>query len=169
MAKAYREIDNEVQEKPGEDSLTKTRETHSNKSEVTVRLIEHILNLPTGTQRNLLKDLEKKHIKIDKADSTEPEKPFKEMRKHPRKTSLIATDCTTNEVCFINFIKDISNGGVFIETNAPFYIGQKIKMKFSLPQVDDTIVVGGEVIRVDSLGIGVKFIEGDIHKLDLKV
>ena len=168
MPQTYREMDNNVEEKLSENAVTTSRETHSNKSEVTVRLIDHILNLPTNAQRDLLKDLEKKHLKV-KADPEELEKPFKDLRKHPRTTSLIATDCASNEVCFVNFIKNISNGGVFIETNAPFYIGQKIKMKFSLPKAEDAIAVGGEVVRVDSRGIGVKFIDGDIHKLDLKV
>ena len=61
----------------------------------------------------------------------------------------------------------ISNGGVFIETNGPFYAGQGLKLNFSLPEVESPISIGGEVVRVDSRGIGVKFISGDIHKLDI--
>ncbi len=169
MGQAYQVIDKGAPETTGGISLTKTLNTHSSKSEITVRLIEQILNLPANTQRNLLKDLENENTKISKKHQKKLKNHAKELRKHPRKTSLIATDCSTNDVSFINFIKDISNGGVFIESNAPFYIGQEIKMNFSLPEVKDTIAVGGKVVRVNSHGIGVKFINGDINKLDIKV
>ena len=40
-------------------------------------------------------------------------------------------------------------------------------MNFSLPEVEIPISIVGEVVRVDSRGIGVKFISGDVHKLDI--
>ena len=139
-----------------------------NKDEVTVRLIEIILEMSEADQRHMLKDLEPVHD--EKKDIYEDERlPPKNMREHPRKTSLIAVDCSTHDVCFTNFIHDISNGGVFIETNAPFYVGQKIAMNFTLPEIESPISVGGEVIRMNSNGIGVKFIEGDVHKLDIRL
>ena len=140
---------------------TKDRTTkESGKSETTVRLIELILNMSEADQQNMLKKMQNKHTVEKRAH---PE----EMRIHSRKTSFIAADCATNNICFMNFIQDISNGGVFIETNAPFYIGQELKMNFSLPEVETPISIGGEVIRVDSHGIGVKFISGDVHQLDI--
>ena len=132
----------------------------SDKSEITVRLIELILYMPEADQLSLLKNLQNKHT-VEKRMHSE------EMRTHSRKTSLIAADCSTDDVCFMNFIQNISNGGVFIETNAPFYVGQGLKLNFSLPEVEMPISIGGEVVRVDSRGIGVKFISGDIHKLDI--
>ena len=116
----------------------------------------------------MLKDLEsalseKKDISKNKKLSAQ------NMRAHPRRTSLIAVDCLTNDVCFTNFIHDISNGGVFIETKAPFYVGQKIALNFTLPEIESPLSVGGKVIRVNSNGIGVKFIEGDVHKLDIRL
>jgi Tfp pilus assembly protein PilZ len=91
-----------------------------------------------------------------------------DLREHPRKTSLIAAEFSTHDTRFTNFINDISNGGVFIETNAPFYVGQKITLNFSLPGDDDPILIGGEVVRVDANGIGVRFVEGDIHRIDIR-
>jgi Tfp pilus assembly protein PilZ len=123
------------------------------KSEVTARLIELIRDMSEAVQRNLLKELQNKHTG--------------EKRTYSRKTSLIAIDCSTHDVCLTNFIQDISSGGVFIETNAPLYVGQELKMNFSLPEVENPISIGGEVVRVDSHGIGVKFISGDVHKLDI--
>jgi Tfp pilus assembly protein PilZ len=130
------------------------------KSEVAVCLIELILGMSEAVQQNMLKELQNKHIGEKRTFS-------EEMRTHPRKTSLIAADCSTNDVCFTNFIQDIGNGGVFIETNAPFYVGQGLKLNFSLPGVEIPISIGGEVVRVDFRGIGVKFISGDVYKLDI--
>lgn len=139
------------------------------KNEVTIRLIELILDMPDTDQFDLLKDLEDNHFGEKKEASNKKHIPYEEMREHPRKTSLIAVDCTTHDVCFTNFIQDISNGGVFIETNAHFYVGQQLKMNFSLPKIEGSIAVEGKVLRVDSQGIGVKFVSEDVHKLDIKI
>ena len=99
-------------------------------------------------RQDLLKKLEaREHAKLSNK------------RQHPRMTSLIAVDCETHEVSFTNFIKDISNGGVFIETDAPFYVGQQIIMDFALPncKLHRSIAVKSEIVRIDSRGIGVKF------------
>ena len=41
-------------------------------------------------------------------------------------------------------------------------------MNFSLPEIEDNIGVAGEVIRVNSEGICVKFSIGDVEELDIK-
>jgi Tfp pilus assembly protein PilZ len=146
---------------------TSTPSEPSDKNEVTVRLIKILLAMPEKDQQHMLKTLENERAK--KQDVPANKKPSSEdLRKHPRKTSLIAVDCATHDNCFTNFIHDISNGGVFIETNAPFYVNQKITLTFSLPGADGPILIGGEVIRVDSKGIGVAFVEGDVHKIDIQ-
>ena len=141
----------------------------TDKNEITVRLIEFILDMNEADQLILLKDLENNHFEEKKIESGKTRVQYEEMRKHPRKTSLIAVDCATHDVCFTNFIQDISRGGVFIETNCHFYVGQKLKMNFSLPEIESPVAVGGEVVRVNSHGIGVKFISGDLNKLDVKI
>jgi len=137
-----------------------------NKDRVTVRLIECILYLPEEDQRNLLKELESNKL-WEQGEGSSEEKQIENNRKHPRKTSLIAVDCSTHNVCFTNFIQDISAGGVFIETNAHFYVGQELKMNFSLSEIENSISVKGEVIRVNAQGIGVKFVEGNVNNVHL--
>jgi len=139
----------------------------SDKSEITVRLIKLIIDMSEADQLSMLKELQNKHSGEKRTPSEEMRTPSEEMRTHPRKTSFIAVDCSTKDVCFMDFIQDISTGGVFIETNAPFYVGQELKMNFSLPEAETPISIGGEVVRVDSHGIGVKFISGDVHQLDI--
>ncbi|UCD33682.1 MAG: PilZ domain-containing protein [Desulfobacterales bacterium] len=82
-----------------------------------------------------------------------------EMRGHPRRPSFISAECLTKGILFSEFIKDISNGGVFIQTDGNFFIGQQISLTFSLPHTKKDIAVSGEVARIDSDGIGVKFNE----------
>lgn len=104
--------------------------------------------LPESNLRKLWKQLEDWHT-------------FKlrEMRRHPRKPSFISVECSSNEICFTDFTQDISNGGVFIKTGGSFFIGQQISLTFSLPKTKKDITVSGEVARIDSKGIGVKFNE----------
>ena len=82
-----------------------------------------------------------------------------ELREFPRKPFSFPITHTINGVNSIYFIQNISNDGVFIQTDGNFLIGQQIIMKFSLPKVEKDIVVSGKVVRVDSRGIGVKFDE----------
>jgi Tfp pilus assembly protein PilZ len=139
------------------------------KNEVTVRLVELILNMPDTERLDLLKGLQDRIFSEKTETSDQTHMPYEDMREHPRKTSLIAVDCKTHDVRFTNFINDISNGGVFIETNAHFYEGQQLKMNFSLAEADTPITVNGKVVRVNSQGIGVQFIDGDVDRVNVKV
>jgi Tfp pilus assembly protein PilZ len=82
-----------------------------------------------------------------------------ELREYPRKPFSIPVEYTSNGVNFIYFIQNISNDGVFIQTDGNFHIGQQIIMNFSLPKLEKDITVSGKVVRVVSQGIGVKFDE----------
>jgi len=62
-----------------------------------------------------------------------------EMRKYPR--------------------KDISSGGVCIQTDGHFFLGQQITLTFTIPKAEEDITVSGEVVRVNTRGIGVRFSE----------
>ena len=136
---------------------------------MTVRLVELILNMPDAERLDLLKGLQDRIVSEKAETSDQTHMPYEDMREHPRKTSLIAVDCKTHDVRFTNFINDISNGGVFIETNAHFYEGQQLKMNFSLAEADNSITVNGKVVRVNSQGIGVQFIDGDVDRVNVKV
>ncbi len=107
-----------------------------------------IASLPEAILRNLSDQLEDWHK-------------FKliELRKDPRKPSFISTECSTGDTRFTDFIQDISNGGVYIQTDGSFFLGQQITLTFSIPKTREEQKVSGEIVRVDSQGIGVKFNE----------
>jgi Tfp pilus assembly protein PilZ len=90
-----------------------------------------------------------------------------EMRNFPRKptkieANIIVWDSTlsntsTHKISFKEFIQNISEGGIFIETAYPFRINKRLSLIFPLPGVKDPINIKGKIVRVDSQGIGVKF------------
>jgi len=113
--------------------------------EVQARLIRMIMGMADPEREELLRKLEQSKRQ--------------EKRKYPRKPSFIPVDCTSYEACFTDFIQDISSGGVFIQADGHFYVGQQITLTFTLPKIEKDISVGGEVVRINSRGIGVKFNE----------
>ena len=113
------------------------------------RLLSMIIAvLPELNLRNLCEQLENWH-----------QFRLSELRGHPRKPSFIAVECSSEGICFTDFIQDISNGGVFIQTDGSFFVGQQITLTFSLPITKKDIKIDGEVARLDDEGIGVKFNE----------
>ena len=81
----------------------------------------------------------------------------KDQRKHPRAACSIPVDYDTQKGSFEGFIKDISKGGVFIETRVKPKVGEKIKLTFSSPKQPKPIKIAGRVVRKNILGVGVSF------------
>jgi hypothetical protein len=82
-----------------------------------------------------------------------------ELRGYPRKSFSIPVELSKNGFTFMCLAKNISNSGVFIQTEFSFNINQQVTMVLSPPKIEKDITVGGRVVRVDSRGIGVKFDE----------
>ena len=120
-----------------------TFETQLNESKITTRLIELIKKIPEEEQRALLKELE--------------ERLFEGKRKHERKPFLMAVDYSTQDHVYKDFIQNVSAGGVFIQTNMPFSVGQEVSLTFPLPNYQKHIKIIGEVVRTAPQGVGVKF------------
>ena len=116
------------------------------RNEVRAFIFEIIDDMSETEMRQLLKDLEGW------------QKSKNEKRKYPRRsTSMEITFSSDQRRIFEDFVRNISAGGLFIETNLVTELGQKLTMTFSHPGSGDPIKVLGKIIRVDSGGIGVKF------------
>ena len=61
------------------------------------------------------------------------------------------------------WVKNVKKGGVFIETEMSFSVGQVISMTYSSPHFEEKNRIG-TILRVEPQGIGVKF--GDWDKCD---
>ena len=99
---------------------------------------------------------------LEKLEKYEQSK-LTEIREYPRRPSFIPVECSSHEICFTDFIQDISKGGVYIQTDGNFYVGQSITLTFSLHKDEDVLSVKGKVVRIDPEGIGVKFEEALPH------
>jgi Tfp pilus assembly protein PilZ len=124
-------------------------ESNDNKigrNEVRAFIFEIIDDMSEKEMRQLLKDLERWQKSKD------------EKRKYPRRSTLMEITYSSDQRrIFEDFVRNISAGGLFIETNLVTELGQKLTMTFSHPGSGDPIKVLGKIIRVDSGGIGVKF------------
>jgi hypothetical protein len=115
----------------------------ANISVITARIIELVLGMSLEERRVLLKEIE--------------DRQGQGKRQFPRALFFSDVDfATRNRVCK-GFIQNISLNGVFIETRESFSVGQQITLAFNLPSGQDHIKIKGEVVRILSPGIGVKF------------
>jgi hypothetical protein len=78
-------------------------------------------------------------------------------RKDSRKSCSIPVDYAMGERSFKGFIKNMSAGGVFIETRRPVSVGQEISMTLIPSKLDKPINVKGEIFWANVVGVGVKF------------
>jgi len=90
---------------------------------------------------------------------------FQERRKYPR-IKLITKVAHIREDKFHYFYsRDLSAGGIFLETDHPYPVGTELGLEFPLPEVSERIRVKGKVVRVvetsEQYKGGIKFEEMD--------
>jgi len=107
------------------------------------KLFQIILNLPEEKQLALLQYAEDLLIK--------------ERRAFIRKTCSIPVSYATYDRVYTNTIKNISQKGVFIETQRPLFVGEELIISFSMAGFGKPLKVKGEIVQVSRSGIGVEF------------
>ena len=79
-------------------------------------------------------------------------------RRHPRVS--LATQIYCQECMSLAFSRDVSRGGMFVETRDPLPIGSEITLRFHLDDDGPIVVALAEVkYHVTKLGMGVQFLE----------
>ncbi|MBU0993678.1 MAG: PilZ domain-containing protein [Proteobacteria bacterium] len=92
----------------------------------------------------------------------------KERRQHERKSCLLSVDWSVSNSVYTNTIKNISNGGMFIETSEPFEVGQEISLRILAPEHLKKIhQLNAKIVRTEDEGIAVKFLNDDDHQKEL--
>ena len=81
----------------------------------------------------------------------------KDLRKHPRRSYRKTVLFTSQNQYYEGLANNISNGGIFIETDDPLSIGQIIRLVIPGTKIDNGVMLKGEVIHVKPEGVGVKF------------
>jgi len=110
---------------------------------ISARLLNLVLDMPVERQLKLL----------DLLDNWK----YNGVRKYPRKKVAIPVDLEIEHRIFEESTKDISKGGLYIETRTSFSIEQEVKLNFQLPNRPNPIEVFGEIVRATPRGIGIKF------------
>lgn len=107
------------------------------------KLFQIILNLPEEKQLALLQYAEELLVK--------------ERRAFIRKKCSIPVSYATYDRVYSNTIKNISQKGVFIETQRPLFVGEELIMSFTMAGFGKPLKVKGEIVQVSRSGIGVEF------------
>jgi len=78
-------------------------------------------------------------------------------RKYPRKTysKPVLIDC--GDQSYVGRIKNVSRGGVFIETTHEFFFGQSIELVVSNNRIGRGKRIPGWIVHLNHTGIGVTF------------
>jgi len=127
-------------------------------SDITQRIIELVKMLygilPADKQRELLELLKDDCKKENR-------------RKHARKSRSIPVAYATKNAAFMDRIRDIGGGGVFIESLVPFSKGQEVTLILCFPNYQSLLELKGEIVRTDARGVGVKFKDIDEHQTEM--
>lgn len=107
------------------------------------KLFQMVLNLPEEKQTALLKYAEEL-LTIER-------------RAFIRKSCSIPVTFATYERVYTNTIKNISQKGVFIETQRPLFVAEELMLTFSIAGFDKPLKIKGEIVQVNRNGIGVEF------------
>ncbi|MBN1847631.1 MAG: PilZ domain-containing protein [Deltaproteobacteria bacterium] len=125
----------------------------ANDSGIIDRIMEQVKRLSPDDQEDLLLELERRASR--------------NRRYHPRKPYFMIVDYATPDRNYGDFIKNISESGVFIQTRIPFAVGQNISLTFPLPDRSKHIKVRGKIIRTNEEGIGVEFLMTEESRQDM--
>jgi len=94
-------------------------------------------------------------------------------RRWDRVDMVVRVDYKTVDELFSEFARNINEGGVFVETDAPSELGSSVAMQFQIPGSQEPIQVMGRVVRVsegnlqDPPGMGIEFEDLDDQSRDL--
>jgi len=84
-----------------------------------------------------------------------------ESRRYERKPCSLPTRYKSNEAIHHGLVENISRGGIFVKTEDPANVGQKLVFEILLEKKGKILKVAGQVVRCDGKGLGVEFASND--------
>ena len=75
----------------------------------------------------------------------------------PRKSCKIPVKYKTFDREYTDQIMNISQSGLFIETQRPIFVGEEISMDFNIEGVEETLQLKGKVVHASNKGVGIEF------------
>lgn len=125
--------------------------------DVNSQLCKLIIEMTEEQQVILLEQLESMPVAEMPERTVSLEDNGSSMRENPRKPCLINANYTIQNKDYKSYILDISIGGVFIETDQKFTLGQTIGLNFTLPNYQKPFKMTGTIAWGSPRGFGVKF------------
>lgn len=86
-----------------------------------------------------------------------PPVPGPESREFPRRPAVQRVGYTIGDRFYLDNMRDISVGGMFIETPLALQIGQEVTVSIPFSDGRPPVQVRGEVVRIARDGIGIRF------------
>ena len=124
-------------------------EEYPERNDVILKLMQRILSMPDEQLLDLLKKIEELPVnELTLGERDEIRKPFDQT------ISFYVQNRRYKAFC-----KDISSGGIFIQTDEVFHVGQIVTLDIPFSNRNQSIKVPAEIVRVDSEGIGLKFMK----------
>ncbi len=98
-----------------------------------------------------------------------------ERRRSPRIPIRIQIEYETPEGFFQDYMRNLSLGGIFIETQRPLPVHTRLKVQFRLPDMNVPIMADGVVVhtlrvgrsKAPGGGMGIRFSDVDRHGREL--
>ena len=119
------------------------------KKDVILRIMECVFSMTDEQRLDLLNKLEEDSgTDLTLGDRNECRKPYE------RTISFFVKNRRYQAIC-----KDISSGGIFIQTNEVFHLGQVITLDIPFSDGEQSLQVPAEIVRVDNEGIGLRFMK----------
>jgi uncharacterized protein (TIGR02266 family) len=90
-----------------------------------------------------------------------------ERRRSERAPVTVRIEYATVDALFSDFTRDINEGGIFVETDEPIPLDQKVELKLRLPGSKQLVHARGRVVRIQPesehspAGIAIEFEELD--------
>lgn len=79
------------------------------------------------------------------------------LRRHIRYDCLVGVEYRIGDARYQCYMRDLSEGGAYIETEQPVGMGQELVLTLYSPMLERSCDIGGKVVRKDAGGIGVHF------------
>jgi hypothetical protein len=116
-----------------------------NELDITSRLLDIITSMGEDEQADLLEKLE--------------EWRSNDKRGRPRRSYFMPADYVIDEKKAKGLVKNLSLSGAFLNPSevTSLFIGQEVLLMIPYPDNDRTVRVVGEIVRIDSQGVGIRF------------
>ncbi len=130
---------------------------HLLKDHIDSYLFKIIIDLPADQQTLLHEQLQTDHFKEKDMEDQASQTIDLDEREAPRKPCLLSVDFSTEDISHNDIVRDISIGGLFIETGAAISIGRELELNFQIPDSSETMKVSGKIVWKNENGVGLQF------------